>query len=338
MTEEHPDVVTLTAYPHGRRVGVFEETAGSHTFTYDDAWLQHSGEQTFTVSLPKTRRTHAGEPVRAYLQGMLPDDTRVTDRWARQFRTSASPLSLLRHVGADTAGAVQFADDHGSNLTIAGGLHPVSDSDIAAHLRALHADPAGWAFPESEFTLAGFQPKFALRRTATGWAVPWGAEPSTDIIKPGITGLAGQAMVEHRTQRAARLVGLPAAVTTVEVFDGIPVLVVERFDRTVTADGHVERVHQEDLMQALGRDPETKYQGDGGPGVHTAADVIRTACGADAANTAVKDFFKAVAFHWVTVSTDAHAKNYSLLHAPAGSRLAPMYDAASALPYPDIRG
>jgi serine/threonine-protein kinase HipA len=38
---------------------------------------------------------------------------------------------------------------------------------------------------------------------------------------------------------------------------------------------------------------------------------------------------------WLLVGTDAHAKNYSLLLGDHGSvRLAPLYDLASALPYP----
>jgi serine/threonine-protein kinase HipA len=39
-------------------------------------------------------------------------------------------------------------------------------------------------------------------------------------------------------------------------------------------------------------------------------------------------------FNYLTASPDAHAKNYSLLHpAPGICELAPLYDAASALPY-----
>ena len=48
-------------------------------------------------------------------------------------------------------------------------------------------------------------------------------------------------------------------------------------------------------------------------------------------------FLDAVYYNWLIAGTDAHAKNYALLIASAGQvRLAPLYDIASILPYPDI--
>jgi serine/threonine-protein kinase HipA len=41
-----------------------------------------------------------------------------------------------------------------------------------------------------------------------------------------------------------------------------------------------------------------------------------------------------LAFNWLIAGTDAHAKNYGVLIAPGGVRLAPLYDVASVLPYP----
>jgi len=42
-------------------------------------------------------------------------------------------------------------------------------------------------------------------------------------------------------------------------------------------------------------------------------------------------------FNWLVGGSDGHAKNYALLHAPGGHvRLAPLYDIASALPYPGL--
>jgi serine/threonine-protein kinase HipA len=51
----------------------------------------------------------------------------------------------------------------------------------------------------------------------------------------------------------------------------------------------------------------------------------------------VETFVSALAYNWLIAGTDAHAKNYSLLHGAAGAlRLAPLYDLASALPYERI--
>lgn len=51
----------------------------------------------------------------------------------------------------------------------------------------------------------------------------------------------------------------------------------------------------------------------------------------------VQSFLDAIAFNWLIVGTDAHAKNYSLLLGQNGAvRLAPLYDLASILPYPTV--
>ena len=49
-------------------------------------------------------------------------------------------------------------------------------------------------------------------------------------------------------------------------------------------------------------------------------------------------FFDALAFNWLIAGSDAHAKNYSLLLAGTQSRLAPLYDVASFLPYDKSKG
>lgn len=150
---------TLTAYLHGARVGWFTDT----TFTYDRAWVAGAGGQAFALTLPTTQLEHTGPHVTAFLQGLLPDDELTTTRWAARYGTTTAPTDLLAHVGGDVAGAVQFtADNHGRTWTPPGTLTPVSDADIAAHLRALREQPEAWDLPSSEFTLGGFQSKFTL--------------------------------------------------------------------------------------------------------------------------------------------------------------------------------
>jgi len=47
-------------------------------------------------------------------------------------------------------------------------------------------------------------------------------------------------------------------------------------------------------------------------------------------------FLRVTALNWVIAATDAHAKNYAVLHASGGAlRLAPFYDILSYLPYGD---
>ena len=93
------------------------------------------------------------------------------------------------------------------------------------------------------------------------------------------------------------------------------------------------RVHQEDFCQALGRSPLNKYESEGGPGCRDVARAIQSHCNRPGED--LRTFVKAIALNWVLGGTDAHARNFSLLIGAGGvSRLAPLYDLASALPYP----
>jgi hypothetical protein len=146
-----------------------------------------------------------------------------------------------------------------------------------------------------------------------------------------------QHLNEHICMTAARTLGLAAAVTRFEAFDDETAIVVERFDRT-TRNGALVPVHQEDLCQALSVPPALKYQSDGGPTPGQIAELIRSTIPGPDAETDVWRFANALAFNWLIVGTDAHAKNYGLLLAGTQIRLAPLYDIASYLPYDGSNG
>src|SRR5438445_7401851 len=89
------------------------------------------------------------------------------------------------------------------------------------------------------------------------------------------------------------------------------------------------------MCQALAIPPTRKYQNEGGPGILDIVELLRTY----SANSPedVSTFLDAIAYNWLIAGTDAHGKNYALLiGAQARVRLAPLYDVASVLPYPDI--
>lgn len=333
--------VQLTAYIDGRRVGRFARTgSGPISFTFDNDWRRSARRLELTLSMPKSRREHRGDAPLNYLWNLLPDSEAVLKRWGTKFGVSPrNPMALLAHVGMDTAGAVQLTDADADELTGPSGSEPISASAIAGHIRQLRADPEAWLIPGHNagyFSLAGAQSKFALSRSADGqWSVPTGRAASTHILKPGIRGLDHSDLNEHLSLAAAAQLGLEAADTAIEHFEDESVIVVRRYDRVLSDDGSVARLHQEDLAQATGTHPVGKYQNEGGPGIEKIVTLIRGARGKDAGSA--DRFFEATLFNWAALGTDAHAKNYSLLHsATDGPRLAPLYDVATALPYPDI--
>ena len=134
--------------------------------------------------------------------------------------------------------------------------------------------------------------------------------------------------------RIAKHLGL--SVANIEAIDvnGRQLIVVERYDRIVHADGSVERMQQEDLCQATSTPPSQKYEEDGGPSLQRIARILRD----NSSSESVESLLRAVIVNVLIGNGDAHAKNYSLLNHPLGAlRLAPLYDVMSTLYYGDDR-
>ncbi len=291
-----------------------------------------------SVNFPVGDAVFAGPTVRNWLLNLLPDDKDVI-RFLRAEHdvSSPDPLHLLdTPIGLDCAGAVQFCSDHRAAAVLArrGGESPVSADEVADWLRRFPIRPAlsDGVGPDAGFSLAGMQPKIALRRQPDGrWTQPWGQLPTTHILKSERRdSFPDECVYEHIALNAAARLGIASASTRVEDYDGMQVLIVERFDRT--ADGQ-QRIHQEDMCQATGRHPDQKYEYEGGPSVADIVRVLRESRSGPAGLN-VSRFGDQLLYGWLIANNDGHAKNYSILHAGPGNYvLAPLYDVCSWLPY-----
>ncbi len=333
---------TLIAVMNGTMIGtVVREPSGRTYFTYDDSWRQQPDAVPLSLSMPLARVAHPHAVIDAFLWGLLPDNAQTLSRWASRFHVSArNAFGLLSHMGEDCAGAVQFVPPDQLPALAKDAVEDIgwlSETQIGARLQLLRHDPSATrsASDHGQFSLAGAQPKTALLLRDGRWGVPAGRTPTTHILKPPTDAFDGHAENEHFCLTLARRVGLPVAHSKVQQFDGESAIVVTRFDR-IEHQGQLIRVHQEDLCQALGIQPTSKYQSDGGPGPLAIAKLLRTHSSAPARD--VDTFIDALAFNWLIGGTDAHAKNYALLFGRGGRvRLAPLYDLGSALPYPSLR-
>jgi serine/threonine-protein kinase HipA len=316
---------------------VLRNSNGRLKFIYEDGWRFSEEAFPLSVSMPLTSPEHSHEKIDAFLSGLLPDNPTVLDHWGRQFQVSPrNAFALLSHVGEDCAGAVQFIPPERLEAILAKRADRVlwlTEQDVAERLRILRADHSAWRLQGDTglFSLAGAQPKTALLFEKGRWGVPSGRTPTTHILKPPAGPLTGFIVNEHLCLQLARRLEFPTASSSVMSFDGERAFVVERFDRVRRAAGWL-RIHQEDLCQALGMYPSSKYQHDGGPGPKAIVELIRNH--SSSPNDDVVTFVDALAFNWLIAGTDAHAKNYGLLIAPGMVRLAPLYDLASVLPYP----
>jgi serine/threonine-protein kinase HipA len=311
-------------------------------FEYSDSWRRRDDASYLSLSMPPGTATHGHDVVHAFLWGLLPDDDVVLKRWGQRFHVSPrNAFALLAHVGEDCAGAVQFVRPERLQDVAADAPRQVewiTESGIAARLRALRGDQAAWRGPSDtgQFSLAGAQAKTALFLENGRFGVPAGRTPTTHILKPPLRDRTGHVENEHLCLTLAREVGLAAVSSEVRRFEDEVAIVITRYDRVRTGGrGPVLRIHQEDLCQALAVDPAAKYQSEGGPSPARIAELLREHSERPAED--VNAFVDALGFNWLTAGTDGHAKNYSLLHAAGGRvRLAPLYDLATALLYPNL--
>lgn len=331
----------LDVYLYGGAAAKLHYLGRTHyRIVYNTEW-QRIGGPSLSLSLPTTQRTHTGRVVSDFLDNLLPDSTAVREDWARQSGLSdADPFHLLAAHGADVAGALEFYAE-GEPVETDGAFAAVSDDEIAGRIRAIRenrpvpvADDAG----NGRFSLGGAQGKFALALRDGNWFDPTGIHPSTHIFKPKVTGLANGEIVEHITMTAMSILGLASANTQLVEFANEHTLMVERFDRQPRADGTIQRIHQEDMAQALGIPRLRKYEKDGGPNYRMILQTLDRIPDRDSAALAKERFAKSLVFSWLVLNTDAHAKNYSLQRLPESFDLTDMYDVSSLLPYVQPNG
>ena len=331
----------LIAVANGRKMGEVHFHQNRLSFSYTPDWQSDPSVFPLSLSMPLVSYEHGHREVEAFLWGLLPDNDGVLERWGRRFQVSArNPFRLLEHVGEDCAGAVQFVCPERVDAVTAAGDAPVvqwlSDEDMEARIKAVIADAAATRLggDAGQFSLAGAQPKTALYydRLTQRWGVPEGRTPTTHILKPATGAFDGHAENEHFCLKLAAMLGFATAQSRVMHWGGVPVIVLDRFDR-VERDGVIRRVHQEDFCQAAGILPQLKYQHQGGPSPKQIGEILWTCSSSPEED--VSRFADALVFSWLIAGTDAHAKNYAMLIAGGGrARLAPLYDLASVLPYP----
>jgi serine/threonine-protein kinase HipA len=332
----------LIAFADGLIMGTVTNAKGGRlAFLYSEDWLASVNAYPLSVTMPLSSDEQEHRKIHPFLWGLLPDNEIVLGQWARKFHVSPrNVFGLLSNVGEDCAGAVQFVKPERLAAVRSAGPAEVEwldETGVAGRLRTLRQDQSAWriARDTSQFSLAGAQPKTALLLQRGRWGVPSGRTPTTHILKPPTGEFDGHAENEHFCLELARALQVPVANSEIRWFKDEIAIVIERYDRVRTG-GAIRRIHQEDICQALGLPPTQKYQSDGGPGVRAIAELLTNT--STAPNDDVRTFVAAVAFNWFIAGPDAHSKNYALLlGAESRIRLAPLYDLASALPYPGMQ-
>lgn len=273
----------------------------------------------------------------AFCKGLLPEGQALQMLAAGAGVAVNASFELLARYGRDVAGALVIAEEEPAGRRF--GAEPYSEETLAAAVAEVDEYPLG-AHDDSELSLAGLQDKLLLVELDDGsWGRPVGGRPSTHILKVDDPRHPGLVEAEALCLELARAAGLTTIDSELISVGETQCLVVSRFDRLT--DGEVRRIHQEDLCQATGVDPEgargrAKYERAGGPSLRQAAELLDTY--ALDAGAELDRLAATVTFTVLIGNADAHGKNLALLHPTAESvGLAPLYDTVPTALWPNLR-
>lgn len=306
------------------RLGTLEGGPLDFDFTASSEGLARFGANSTVLSAtipltPLQRRDHAPRR-RNWFAELLPEGAQYGYMLAKGGFKDGDTLPFLGRFGRDVAGALQLWDLDDPTEPKSPSLKTVSDSEIRQLLEDPLNSPLGNDPRGGRSSLGGVQPKVVLARIDSGWAQSLGGFPTTHILKPQLGGDHSTVIFdEEYGSRIARNVGLADFPTRIEHFDGLPTLVIERYDR---AEG--QRVHQEDFNQALGASRNQKYQRIGGVVRLQRMALLLSQHGTQ---DDLRRFAQMVILAVSLGNLDMHAKNVSLLHRWDGTMsLAPAYD------------
>jgi serine/threonine-protein kinase HipA len=320
-----------------------QDDGGQMSFTYAEGWLKKEGATPLSQSLPLQAETFKGKECRGFFGGILPEQEK-REIIARNLGISArNDYAMLERIGGECAGAVTFVPAGGALPERNYDYRKLTDNELGGILRELPKRPLLAGENGIRLSLAGAQDKVAVRIENGEISLPLGGAPSTHILKPAVARFEGVVFNEALCMKLAAASGLPAAAVETRTVDGIDFLLVERYDRRhkKSADGKpiLERLHQEDLCQALGFVSEMKYQAEGGPSLKQCFALLRDVSSAPVIDLA--NLLDAVIFNYLAGNNDAHGKNYSLIYRPLEkggreTRLSPLYDIVSTVYYSDL--
>jgi serine/threonine-protein kinase HipA len=329
----------LGVWLYGTRVAELTSTRpGAVRCTYTaealDRWPLNT--PLLSCSLPLSTRTRQAG---AYCSGLLPEGQHRQAMADAAGVPTFDTFGMLARFGRDVAGAAVIGASSPEERP--GHVEPYAHDELAGEVAALPDHPLG-LHEDSELSIAGIQDKLLLVDLGDGrWGRPVHGRASTHILKVEDRRFPGMAEMEAACLHLAAAAGLTTVAATTTILGNLPCMIVSRFDRRWGPDGDVERVHQEDACQALGRDPDAnqrrgKYEAAGGPALIEIAQLLDQFAADPMAE--LVQLVRVATFTVLIGNADAHGKNVSLLHpSPEQVTLAPLYDTVPTVLWPSLR-
>jgi serine/threonine-protein kinase HipA len=321
-----------------RLVGALHPRAGGAVaFAYAAGWLEAEASFAISAALPLAPGLATTTAAHAFFAGLLPEG-QVREAVARLLGLSAAnDYALLEAIGGDCAGALTILPAGAVPDGSTGAYEPLDPSALSRMARGAGVLAEVSGARRARLSLAGAQDKLPVRVDRQGrlW-LPVAGAPSTHILKIPSRGFKHLAANETLVTTLARARALGVVDVDLHRVDDVEVALVRRYDRLVDDAERVTRLHQEDLCQALGLHPSTKYEQEGGPGFVHAMTVARERSSEPLVDA--QRLLRWIVFDLLAGNADGHGKNLSFLRSADGRtvRLAPFYDLVCTRVYPRL--
>jgi len=317
----------LNVYLYGKKTGVLlEDDLGHLQFQYDSG-----AELPLSVRLPVRSEVYDAPYAEPFFNNLTPEGEALKILAEKLHFSDDNSFSILARIGGECAGAVSlYEGDMPRNVDLK--LQIIDEDTIAKIIDQLPENPLLTGIDNApRLSLAGAQSKFAVCKIGRKYYRSDDERSTTHIIK--ITNKRYPNLLENELfcMRLAKKV-LGTVKVELREAKGKKYLEIERYDRLIE-NKSIVRIHQEDFCQVLGVLARRKYQQDGGPKIRDCYNAILKYSSRAAAD-AVK-FIEQIVFSYLIGNTDAHAKNFSILHNGGEIFLSPAYDLLSSEVYPE---
>jgi len=335
----------------GQRVGEvgFDSATDSFSFRYDPSWLKRREAFPLTPHIPLSEAPPRSGVIQRFLQNLLPEGRALDVASVFSQVSRDNVFALIALLGKEPVGALSFLPVDGTANRSQGEMRRViPDHELSGRIRARDAVPFPVWDGKVRLSVAGYQDKLQVLVEGDRISLADAPLASTHILKPESRSSATPYMVanEHFCMTLAGRLGLPVAAVRIRRIPE-PILLVERFDRTVTlaADGQtvtaVSRRHVIDACQALDMPLALKYERNLGNTEHVRS--IREGVSFEklfslesrlADPLSARRFLLQMAvFQLLIGNSDAHGKNLSFFVERVGLVPAQLYDLVSVNVY-----
>lgn len=254
---------SLNIFFNTTKVGILFYDSQSNEFDlkYDENWIQNG----FAISnILGFDYNFKSIDIKNFVENLLPEGDGL-DRVVNYLQISKNnKFALLNAIGEETSGALSFIKEDAIDIKKTS-FREISNEELTQRIQQRKEIPITIWDKKPRLSVAGVQEKLPICKLEGKYGLAQGQLCSTHILK---FDKADENLVlnEYFSLQLAKTAGLNIPKVEIKKFGDELVLEVERFDRKIVSNTHIEKIHIIDSCQALGLPTSFKYERNFGNG------------------------------------------------------------------------